>query len=139
MQEHRLVTLGTSIVLNEATAVTFNLDTATSLGLNVLDVGTLVTNDIRSKIEARNRLEIDRDLLLWPLSATTRVELMRRTLFTLDTAEAALVDQDRQILLHQLIDLFDGLLETLLGLASDVQVERGFLDHVSKVFSSHRW
>lgn len=45
----------------------------------------------------------------------------------LSSAESSLVDQVRQLLLHEIINDLDGLLETFLGGACDMEVQRGML------------
>jgi hypothetical protein len=45
-----------------------NLDSTACFLLDVLDIVTAVTNDLRSEVEARDGLEIDGNFLFWPFS-----------------------------------------------------------------------
>lgn len=45
----------------------------------------------------------------------------------LSPAESSLVNQVRQLLLHEIINDLDGLLKTFLGGACNVEVQRGML------------
>lgn len=69
VQVHLLVTLHLSIMFLESTAPTLDLNSATRLLLNVLDVRSASSNDLSAQVEARNGLEIDWDTLLRPLAA----------------------------------------------------------------------
>lgn len=68
MQIHGLITLVSGIVLHETRPTAFDLNTASSFLLDVFDIGTTLADDLGTEIEARNRLEIHRDLLLWPFA-----------------------------------------------------------------------
>jgi len=110
---HLVVALASRVVFDEARAAAFDLDTASSLVLDELDVGALSANDLRAKVEAWNWLERDRDLLIGPFAASELVTL--DLLFWLASAtEATLVDEHRQVLLHLVFDHLDGLLEGIL-------------------------
>ena len=65
---HLVVALASRVVFDEARAAAFDLDTASSLVLDELDVGALSANDLRAKVEAWNWLERDRDLLIGPFA-----------------------------------------------------------------------
>ena len=52
MEIHGLIRLLTRGMFQEARASTFNLDPAAALLLNVLDIGTALTNDLGSKVES---------------------------------------------------------------------------------------
>jgi hypothetical protein len=68
MQIHILIALSASALFHESRATALDLDTASSLLLDVLDVRTTMANNLRTKVEARNGLEIDRDLLFGPFT-----------------------------------------------------------------------
>lgn len=51
-------------------------------------------------------------------------KLVSFKLLRLSSTEPSLIDQVRELLLHELVDLCNGLLEPFLGCASDVEVER---------------
>lgn len=53
MKIHVFVALPTSAVLRETRATSLNLDTASSLLLDVLDIRTTVTDNLCTEIEAR--------------------------------------------------------------------------------------
>lgn len=93
MQVHLLITLPTSIVLDEATAPSFDLYTAPRLLLDVFHVLATLTYDLCAQVEAGDRLEVDGDALFRPLAASKGVALDLRLLGLLTTAEAALVDE----------------------------------------------
>ena len=54
---------------------------------------------------------------------TEFVALNWRTVFLLATTEPTLIDELGKLLLHHLLDLCDGFLETLFGLAGDVEIQ----------------
>jgi hypothetical protein len=127
----------------ESTAATLDLDSATRLLLDVLDVRSASSNDLRAQVETRNGLEIDRDALLRPL-ATAQVVALDLGLFLSRATEATFVDQIRKFLLHHLFDLLDSCLQTFLRDAGNVEVERRVLEEMSacpsmlKVKTTHR-
>lgn len=109
-------------MLDEAAASSLDLDTTAILLLNVLDVSSALTHNLRAEIEARNGLKVDRNALFWPFAAAKGVAFDLR-LLRLATAESSLVDEVRQVLLLELFDLGNGLLQTVFGQTSDVEVE----------------
>jgi hypothetical protein len=127
MEIHGLVAFGVGILFQETTTIALDLNAAPGFGLDMFDVRALLTNNIGAQIKARNRLKVDRDLLLRPLATTSRVKIWRWALFALRASEATLVDQVGQVLLHEFFYLLNSLFETLLGLTRDVKVERWFL------------
>ena len=68
MEEHGFVTLLSGGSFREAGTTTLYLNATPSLLLNVLNVSTLVADDLGSEVEARQRLHVDSDLLLRPFS-----------------------------------------------------------------------
>lgn len=127
MKVHLLITLNPSIVLHETTAAALDLHTTACLGLNMLDIAATRTDDFRAEVETRNRLEVDRDALIWPLATTEGVPLWLLTRLILTTTESTLVDQLGELLLHELIDLLNGFLEAIFRGAGNVEVERWVL------------
>lgn len=68
MKVHLLITLLASTMFHEARPTTLDLDSASSLLLNVLDIRTSMTNNLSTKVKTRDRLEVNRDLLLGPFA-----------------------------------------------------------------------
>lgn len=68
VQIHLLITFVSRVVLHKARASTFDLNTASSFLLDVLDIRAALANDLSTEIEARDGFEIDRNLLFWPLA-----------------------------------------------------------------------
>lgn len=104
-----------------------------------------MANNLRTKVETRNGLKGDWDLLLGPFALngvstmhgdrtdlrTYPAILVPLNLLLLSTAEASLVDELGELLLHHLFDLLDGLLEALLRGARHVKVQRRVLNTFS--------
>ena len=68
MQIHWLITLHASIVLDEAGATALDLDSAAGLILNVLHELTSLAHNLRSKVETRDWLEVNRETLFGPFA-----------------------------------------------------------------------
>ena len=68
MEVHNLIAFLTCRMLHETRTATFDLDTATSLLLNMLHVGTSMTNNLSSKIESRKGLKINWNTLFRPFT-----------------------------------------------------------------------
>lgn len=68
MEIHRFVTLSVCAMLHEAGVAAFDLNTTAGFLLDMLDVSTTVTYYLCPKIEARDRLEINRNALFWPFA-----------------------------------------------------------------------
>lgn len=77
MQIHGLITLVSGIVLHETRSTALDLDTASSLLLDVFDIGTTLAYDLGTEIESGNRLKIHRDLLLWPFALCIMLKISR--------------------------------------------------------------
>lgn len=88
-----------------------------------------MTDYLRTKVEARDGIKVDRDFLLRPFSlmmvsatrevwdaqpATYSAVLITLNLLLLSAAETALINKLRELLLHHLFDLGNGLLEAFL-------------------------
>jgi hypothetical protein len=130
MQIHLLIALHLSIVLLESTASALDLDSATRLLLDVLDVRSTSSNDLSAQVESGNGFEIDRDALLRPL-ATAQVIALDLGLFLSGAAESTFVDQIREFLLHHLFDFLNSSLQTFLRDAGNVEVKRRVLEEMS--------
>ena len=130
MQVHLLIALHLSAVLLESTATSLDLDSATRLLLDVLDVRSTSSNDLGAQVETRDRLEIDRDALLRPL-ATSQVIALDLGLFLSRATEATFVDQIREFLLHHLFNFLDSCLQTFLRDTGNVEVKRRVLEKMS--------
>ena len=68
MKIHRFIGFCTSAMFHEAAPTAFDLDSATSLLLDVLDICAAMANHLSSKIKARDRLHIDRYTLFGPFA-----------------------------------------------------------------------
>jgi hypothetical protein len=75
VQIHGLITLVPGIVLHETRSTALNLDTASSLLLDMFDIGAALAYNLGTEVEARNGLEIHRNLLLWPFATTHGISL----------------------------------------------------------------
>lgn len=144
MQEHRLVALPASARFDEPRAPTLDLNATASLLLDVLYVGTTLTDNLRTQIEPGDRFKINRNPLIGPFAlykvssalflsriigrksyATKFVPLY--LLLGFPPTESSLVDQVRQFLLHKIIDDLHRLLKAFLVGAGHMKVERGVL------------
>lgn len=128
VQIHLLVALAVSRSLKVARSTALDLHSAVRLLLDVLHVGTTVSHDLRTQVEARNRLKIDGDLGVGPLSSAKLISL---DLFLVSASESSFVYKVRELLLHELFDLVNSLLEAGLGGARNVEVEGRVLWDVS--------
>jgi putative ubiquitin-RnfH superfamily antitoxin RatB of RatAB toxin-antitoxin module len=79
VQIHGFITFSTSVVLHETRSTALDLDTASSFLLNVFDVGTTLTDNLSTEVEANDRLEIYGNLLLGPLALKNRLEGSRES------------------------------------------------------------
>jgi hypothetical protein len=139
VQEHGLVVLLVGVRVLELGAAALDLHAASRFVLDVLDVGAARTDDLGAQVEARDRLEVDGDLLLGPLAllrlagsegaSTYPSKFVALKLVRIAAAEAPLVDEVGEVLLHHLLDLGNGLLEAFFAGARDVQVQRRGLDY----------
>lgn len=68
MQVHGLIALFTSASLHESRTHSLNLNAASSLLLDVLDIGAAVANNLSAEIETWDWLKIDRNFFLRPLA-----------------------------------------------------------------------
>lgn len=68
MQVHLLLTLSACGRLNEARATALDLDPTPCLLLNVFDVCTAMSDNLRPEIETRDGLEVDGNLFIRPFS-----------------------------------------------------------------------
>lgn len=73
MQIHRFIAFGSSVVLHEARSTTLDLDTASSLLLDVFDIRTTLAYNLSTEVEANDRLEVHGDLLFGPLALLEQV------------------------------------------------------------------
>ena len=68
---------------------------------------------------------------------------LNRMLLFLTSTETTLIHQLGKLLLHQLMDLCDGLLQTLLGRASNVEIQRWVLHRsgisISVLVTEPKW
>lgn len=138
MEIHLLIALGVGVVLDETAPTSLDLNAASRLLLDMLDVAATRTDNLSAQIESRNGLQINWNALVWPLAAATLVTLVLRLLRGLTATEAALIDEVRQLRVHELVDLLDGFLETFLGCAGDMKIERRVLASYQRQFISSR-
>lgn len=68
MQKHVLIALAAGRCFHVAGAAALDLDAAPGFLLDVFDVGSAVSDDLGTEVEARHRLEANRDLLLGPFA-----------------------------------------------------------------------
>jgi hypothetical protein len=68
MKIHVLIALAISTRLHESRATALDLDAASSLLLDVLHVSSSMTNDLSTKVKARNRFKVNGNLLLRPFT-----------------------------------------------------------------------
>lgn len=68
MEEHVLIALAPCCKLQVARTTALDLDTASGLLLNVLHVGTAMTDNLSSQVESGNRFKLYGDLLLGPFA-----------------------------------------------------------------------
>jgi hypothetical protein len=133
-------------MLHESRATSLDLYAATRFLLDMLNIRTSVANNLGSKIETWNWFEVNWDLLLWPFTlqylsviipsdthCTYSTKLIALNCFGFSSSEASLIDEVRQFLLHELLDLLDSLLETGFARARNVKVQRWVL----RMISSH--
>jgi len=71
MQVHIFIAFLTSTMLHEPRTTSFNLDTASSFLLDVLDICSSVADNLSTEIESRDWLKINRNLLFRPLALFT--------------------------------------------------------------------
>lgn len=72
MKIHRLIAFHLGISLGESRPTTFDLDAASCLALNVLDVCAAMPDNLGTQVEAGNRFQVDRNSFLWPFSLEFR-------------------------------------------------------------------
>ena len=68
VQIHWLITLSVGSVLRKARVATFDLDTAASFLLNVLDICASVTDYLCPQVESRNWLKVNGDAFFGPFA-----------------------------------------------------------------------
>ena len=168
VEEHGLIQDLLSIPLPEVRAMSFDLDTAAAFGLNMLDVRPSRADNLATNVEATNWLESNNDALFGPFTLIGTVSFRMITLgqrnfpalarggvgaFTdpsvlvsfilllwwLAAAETAFIDEVWQLLRLQLIDLLNGFVESLLGSACDVEIERRILRTIRTDRGSSHW
>lgn len=66
MQVHRFIAFLASIVFDKARASTLDLDLAVGFLLDVLDIYSLVTNHLSTKVETGNEFEVDWNFFFRP-------------------------------------------------------------------------
>jgi hypothetical protein len=68
MKIHILITLTTSAMLHKSRATALDLDTTSSLVLNMFHIGSSMTHNLSTKVETRKWFKINEDLLLGPFT-----------------------------------------------------------------------
>jgi hypothetical protein len=68
VQVHGLIALRVCAVFHKTRAVTFDLYTTSCLLLDVLHVGSTVSDNLGAQVEARNWFHIDRDAFFRPFT-----------------------------------------------------------------------
>ena len=135
MEIHRFIALSVCAMLHEARVAAFDLDTAASFLLDMLDISTTMTYHLCPKVEARDWLKINGNALFRPFSLqavssprhlwiwTYSSEFITLNLIWLSTSKTSLIHEVWQLLLHKLIDLFYRFLKTVFRSAGDVKIE----------------
>lgn len=127
MQEHWLLAFSAGTGFHEAGASTFDLNLASSSLLNMLYICTALSDNLGTKVKARNWLKVHWNPLLGPftlrivsilLSTVDYTPAISYTtvfitfhLFRLTSTESALIDQVGEFLLHELVDQIHGLFQ----------------------------
>ena len=75
MQVHGFITFAIGAVLHEAGITAFDLDAASCFLLDVLDVSSSVSDDLRPQVEALDGLKIDWNPFFGPFATTKLVTL----------------------------------------------------------------
>lgn len=143
VQEHRLVAFPAGAVLHEARAPTFDLNPATGLLLDMLDIGTALSDDLSTQVEPGNGLQVHGNPLLGPftLEAVSMSHYVMGPCGTdaypaifiafhrlrLAATEPSLVHQVGELLLHEVVDQLDRLLEAIFVRARHVEKQRRVL------------
>jgi hypothetical protein len=68
MEIHILIALTTGAMLHKSGTTALDLDTASGLLLDVLHISATMTNNLSTKVEAREWFEIDWNLLFGPFT-----------------------------------------------------------------------
>jgi hypothetical protein len=123
-------------MLHKARTATLDLNTASSLLLNMFHVCTSMTDDLRTKVKPWKRLKINRNLLLGPLALficqqapadssdnAHSTKLISLNLLGFTATESTFINQVGEFLLHKFLDLLDGLFEAALARARNMKVE----------------
>lgn len=114
MEEHVLVTFSIRGCFQVARSSALDLHTASSFLLNVLDVGTTMSNNLSAQVESMNGLQGDWDLLfgpfaLWHVSVCPSCivavvshssEFVSFHLLLVSAAETSLIDELGKFLLN---------------------------------------
>ena len=135
MKIHRFIALSVCAMLHKARVAAFNLDTAASFLLDMLDVSTTVAYYLCPKVEARDWLEINGNALFRPFTLQVvslpgnlwiwaySSKFITLNLIWLSTSKTSLIDKVWQLLLHKLIHLLHRFLKAVFRSASDVKIE----------------
>lgn len=123
MKKHVLIALMIGGCFEVAGTAALDLDTTSGFLLDVLHVGTAMTDYLSSQVETVNRFEVNGNLLLGPFPSTIFVSLNWRLRLLISTSESTLVDQLRELLLDKLIDLFHGGFKASLGCTRDMEIQ----------------
>lgn len=107
-------------MLHEPTPASLDLHPTLRLLLDILDITAPLPDDLRAEVEAGDGLEVDWDTLFRPFATPERIALNR---LWFSATESTLVDQVGEFLLHELVDLLHGFVETVFARARDVEVE----------------
>jgi hypothetical protein len=140
MKVHGLVALLSAVWLHEAGTATFDLDFATCLLLDELDVVATATDDLCAQVKAADRLKTYGNLLFGPLALGTVSNMLvdpdRRTystefvaleVFRLPTTEATFVYEVRKVFLHHFFNHFHSLVQAFFGGAGNTEIQRRVL------------
>ena len=84
MQVHAFIALMSSVVLHETGSTTLDLNAASCLLLDVFDVRTTLTDNLSTKVESGDGLEIHRNLLFRPFALNVLVRQTSKHNFNTD-------------------------------------------------------
>lgn len=68
VQIHRLIAFSAGIVLNEARTAALDLNLAAGSLLDMLHISTALSDYLGTKVESRNRFEVNRNTLFGPFA-----------------------------------------------------------------------
>lgn len=146
VKEHVLINFLIGGCLEVTRSSSFDLDSASRLLLDILHIRPTMADNLCAQVEAGSRVDANGYLFFRPFplraesksanKATTLGNLSHPSIFValdllllllIAPAKAALIDQLREFLLHELPDFGNSSLETFLRRARDMKIQRRVL------------